>query len=310
MSPLSITENITELVGQTPMLHLRRMAPPGAADIFVKLENLNPGGSVKDRAAIGMIQRAEAEGRLQPGSTIVEATAGNTGIGLALIGVNKGYRVVVCVPEKFAEEKVKVMRALGAEVVRTPDGDGMKGAIQKARELAAAIPNSFVALQFENPANPDYHRDTTAQEIFDQMQGNLDAVVIGVGTGGTFTGIARYMKERLPSVRCIAVETQGSVLGGGPPGPHKVEGIGSSFIPKTFDPKVCDEIIMVYDKDAFDAVAQLARMEGVLGGSSAGANVFAAIQVAKKLGKGKRVVTIIPDSAERYLSKNIFEGGS
>jgi cysteine synthase len=310
MDHLRVAENITELVGGTPMLRLRRMAPPGAADIFAKLETLNPGGSVKDRAAIGMIQRAEAEGRLKPGSTIVEATAGNTGIGLALIGVNKGYRVVVCVPEKFAEEKVKIMRALGAEVVRTPDGEGMQGAIKKARELGAGIPGAFVALQFENPANPDFHHDTTAAEIFEQMQGKLDAVVIGVGTGGTFVGIARYMKERLPKVHCVAVETEGSVLGGGPPGPHKVEGIGSSFIPKTFDPKVCDEIIMVSDKDAFDAVAQMARMEGILGGSSAGANVFAAVQVAKKLGAGKRVVTIIPDSAERYLSKNIFEGGS
>jgi cysteine synthase len=310
MDHLRVAENITELVGETPMLRLRRMAPPGAADIFAKLENLNPGGSVKDRAAIGMIQRAEAEGRLKPGSTIVEATAGNTGIGLALIGVNKGYRVVVCVPEKFAEEKVKIMRALGAEVVRTPDGEGMQGAIKKARELGAGIPGAFVALQFENPANPDFHHDTTAAEIFEQMQGKLDAVVIGVGTGGTFVGIARYMKERLPEVHCVAVETEGSVLGGGPPGPHKVEGIGSSFIPKTFDPKVCDEIIMVSDKDAFAAVAQMARMEGILGGSSAGANVFAALQVAKKLGTGKRVVTIIPDSAERYLSKNIFEGGS
>ena len=309
MNSLRVAENITELVGQTPMLRLRRMAPPGAADIFAKLENLNPGGSVKDRAAVGMIERAEAEGRLQPGSTIVEATAGNTGIGLALIGVNKGYRVVVCVPEKFAEEKVKIMRALGAEVVRTPDGDGMQGAIKKAREIAAEIPGSFVALQFENPANPDYHHDTTAAEIFEQMQGHLDAIVIGVGTGGTFVGVARYMKERLPGVHCVAVETQGSVLGGGPPGQHKVEGIGSSFIPKIFDPKVCDEIMMVSDKDAFDAVAQMARQEGILGGSSAGANVFAAIQVAKKLGTGKRVVTIIPDSAERYLSKNIFEGG-
>lgn len=309
MNSLRVAENITELVGQTPMLRLRRMAPPGAADIFAKLENLNPGGSVKDRAAVGMIERAEAEGRLQPGSTIVEATAGNTGIGLALIGVNKGYRVVVCVPEKFAEEKVKIMRALGAEVVRTPDGDGMQGAIKKAREIAGGIPGSFVALQFENPANPDYHHDTTAAEIFEQMQGHLDAIVIGVGTGGTFVGVARYMKERLPGVHCVAVETQGSVLGGGPPGQHKVEGIGSSFIPKIFDPKVCDEIMMVSDKDAFDAVAQMARQEGILGGSSAGANVFAAIQVAKKLGTGKRVVTIIPDSAERYLSKNIFEGG-
>src|SRR5215472_960159 len=211
-----VAENITELVGETPMLHLRRMSPPGGGDVFVKLESLNPGGSVKDRAAIGMIQRAEAEGRLRPGSTIVEATAGNTGIGLALIGVNKGYRVLLVVPEKFAEEKVKIMRALGAEVVRTPDEDGMKGAIAKAKELAAAIPGSFTALQFENPANPDYHQKTTALEIFDQMQGRLDAVVLGVGTGGTFTGVARFMKEKLASIHCVAVETEGSILGGGP----------------------------------------------------------------------------------------------
>lgn len=310
MTSLRVAENITELVGETPILHLRRMSPAGGAQVFAKLENLNPGGSVKDRAAIGMIQRAESEGRLKPGSTIVEATAGNTGIGLALIGVNKGYRVLLVVPEKFAEEKVKIMRALGAEVVRTPDEQGMQGAIEKVKELAAAIPGSFTALQFENPANPDYHYETTAREIYEQMKGQLDAVVVGVGTGGTFTGVARFMKERRPAIRCVAVETEGSILGGGPPGPHKVEGIGSSFIPKTFDAKVCDEIIMVTDKDAFDTVAELARQEGILGGSSAGANVFAAIQVAKKLGKGKRVVTIIPDAAERYLSKNIFEGGA
>lgn len=309
MSRLRVVENITELVGQTPLLRLRRLVPEDAAEVFVKLEYLNPGGSVKDRAAIGMIKKAEEQGLLKPGSTIVEATAGNTGVGLALIGVNRGYRVVVCVPEKFAEEKVKIMRALGAEVIRTPDGDGMQGAITKARELAAAIPDSFTALQFENPSNPDFHHDTTAAEIFEQMQGAVDAVVIGVGTGGTFTGVARFMKEKLPQVYCAAVETEGSVLGGGPKGPHKVEGIGSSFIPKTFDPSVCDEVIMVTDKDAFDMVAQLARSEGVLAGSSAGANVFAAIQVAKRLGKGMRVVTVIPDSAERYMSKNIFEGG-
>jgi len=309
MTSLRVAENITELVGETPILHLRRMSPAGGAQVFAKLENLNPGGSVKDRAAIGMIQRAESEGRLKPGSTIVEATAGNTGIGLALIGVNKGYRVLLVVPEKFAEEKVKIMRALGAEVVRTPDEQGMQGAIEKVKELAAAIPGSFTALQFENPANPDYHYETTAREIYEQMKGQLDAVVVGVGTGGTFTGVARFMKEKRPAIRCVAVETEGSILGGGPPGPHKVEGIGSSFIPKTFDAKVCDEIIMVTDKDAFDTVAELARQEGILGGSSAGANVFAAIQVANKLGKGKRVVTIIPDAAERYLSKNIFEGG-
>jgi cysteine synthase len=309
MSHPRVAENITELVGSTPMLRLRRMVPAGAAEVFAKLENFNPGGSVKDRAAIGMIERAEAERRLKPGSTIVEATAGNTGIGLALIGINKGYRVIVCVPEKFAEEKVQIMRALGAEVFRTPDQEAMKGAIRKAKELAAAIPGSFVALQFENPANPDYHHETTAKEIYEQMDGKVDAVVIGVGTGGTFTGVARYMKEKSPAIRCVAVETQGSVLGGGAPGPHKVEGIGSSFIPQTFDPKVCDEIIAVNDENAFTAVAELARKEGVLGGSSAGANVFAAIQVAQKLGTGKRVVTIIPDAAERYLSKNIFEGG-
>jgi cysteine synthase len=309
MSRLPVAENITELVGNTPLLHFRRIVPAGAADVFAKLEYLNPGGSVKDRAAIGMIKEAEEEGLLKPGATIVEATAGNTGIGLALIGVNKGYRVVVCVPEKFAEEKVKIMRALGAEVVRTPDEAGMQGAIAKAKQLAAKIPGSFTALQFENPANPDFHQKTTAAEIFEQMDGAIDAIVIGVGTGGTFTGIARFMKQKLPGVYCAAVETQGSVLGGGPKGPHKVEGIGSSFIPKTFDPAVCDEVIMVTDKDAFDTVAQLARSEGVLGASSAGANVFAALQVAKRLGKGKRVVTVIPDSAERYLSKNIFEGG-
>src|SRR6185312_8586490 len=309
MSDLRVAANITELVGQTPMLQLRRLSPAQGGEVFAKLEYLNPGGSVKDRAAIGMIQKAEAEGRLKPGATIVEATAGNTGIGLALIGVNKGYRVVVCVPEKFAEEKVKIMRALGAEVIRTPDEAGMQGAIAKAREIAAKIPGSFTALQFENPANPDFHQKTTAEEIFEQMQGAIDAIVIGVGTGGTFTGVARFMKQKSPGVYCAAVETQGSVLGGGPKGPHKVEGIGSSFIPKNFDPAVCDEVIMVTDKDAFDTVAQLARLEGVLGASSAGANVFAALEVAKKLGKGKRVVTVIPDSAERYLSKNIFEGG-
>jgi cysteine synthase len=310
MSRLRVAENITELVGETPLLHFRRIVPAGAADVFAKLEYLNPGGSVKDRAAIGMIRKAEEQGRLRPGATIVEATAGNTGVGLALIGVNKGYRVIVCVPEKFAEEKVKIMRALGAEVIRTPDEAGMQGAIQKAREIAAKIPGSFTALQFENPANPEFHHETTAAEILDQMEGRVDAVVIGVGTGGTFTGVARFMKEKFgPRVRCVAVETQGSVLGGGPKGPHKVEGIGSSFIPQTFDPRVCDEILMVHDQEAFDMVTQLARMEGVLGGSSAGANVYAAIEVAKKLGAGKRVVTVIPDSAERYMSKKIFEGG-
>ena len=306
---LRVADDITQLVGETPMLRLRRVVPAGAAEVFAKLEYLNPGGSVKDRAAIGMIRRAEEEGKLKPGATLIEATAGNTGIGLALIGVNRGYRVLFCVPERFSEEKVKVMRALGAEVIRTPDAAGMKGAIARAKEIAASIPGSFMCAQFENPANPDYHYETTGREIFEQMQGRVDALVIGVGTGGTFSGVARFLKERLPRVLTVAVETQGSVLGGGPPGEHKVEGIGSSFIPKTYDAGVSDEILMVNDSEAFDMVKQLAAQEGVLSGSSGGANVYAAVQVAQRLGAGKRVVTMIPDSAERYLSKGIFEGG-
>ncbi len=304
---LRVAESITELVGETPLLHLRRLAPEGSADVFAKLEYLNPGGSIKDRAAIGMIRRAEKEGLLHRGSTIIEATAGNTGIGLALIGVNKGYRVIVCVPQKFSKEKVMLMQALGAEVIRTPDDEGMEGAIRRARDLAAKTPDSFLPLQFENQANPDYHYETTGRELYEQMGGEVDAVVVGSGTGGTFTGVARYMKEKNPKTLGIAVETQGSVLGGGKPGDHRVEGIGSSFIPKTFDASVADQIIAVSDHDAFRTVSELARIEGVLSGSSGGANVFVALQIAKKLGPGKRVATLIPDSAERYLSKGIFE---
>ncbi len=306
---LRVADDITQLVGETPVLQLKKLVPADSADIFVKLEYLNPGGSVKDRAAIGIIRRAEQEGKLRPGGTIVEATAGNTGIGLALIGVNRGYKVALFVPEKFSEEKVMIMRALGAQVTRTPDAEGMAGAIQQAKELAAGDPNAFMAAQFENPANPDYHYETTAQEIFDQMEGRIDALTIGAGTAGTFTGIARLLKDRLPKVLTYAVETEGSVLGGGKAGKHKVEGIGSSFIPKNFDPTVCDGVLMVTDEEAFGMVKKLAAVEGVLGGSSAGANVVAALRVGRELGPGKRVVTMIPDSAERYLSKKIFEGG-
>ena len=307
---LRVADDITELVGQTPMLRLKRIVSPNSGDVFAKLEYLNPGGSVKDRAAIGIIRRAEQDGRLRPGGVIVEATAGNTGIGLALIGVNRGYKVALFVPERFSEEKVIIMRALGANVTRTPDEQGMLGAIKQAQDYAAKTPGSFMALQFDNPSNPDYHYQTTAEEIFEQMEGKLDAIVIGSGTAGTFTGVARYMKKKLPRVFTVAVETQGSILGGGPAGKHKVEGIGASFIPKNFDRAVCDEILMVSDKDAFDTVKELAAKEGVLSGSSGGANVFAAMQVAQRIGSGKRVVTMIPDSAERYLSKKIFEGGT
>jgi len=291
------------------MLQLKKLAPRGSADIFAKLEYLNPGGSVKDRAAIGIIARAESEGKLRPGATIIEATAGNTGIGLALIGVNRGYKVRLFVPEKFSEEKVIIMRAFGAEVVRTPDAEGMQGAIKRAKDLASSDPSAFLAGQFDNPANTDFHYETTAQEIFEQMEGRVDAITIGCGTAGTFTGVARLLKERIARIYAVAVETEGSILGGGSPGPHKVEGIGNSFIPGNFDRSVCDEVFKVTDAQAFDMVKQLAACEGVLGGSSSGANVYAAVAIAKRLGPGKRVVTLIPDSAERYLSKKIFEGG-
>ena len=308
-SRLRVTDDISQLVGATPILQLKKLASGDVAGIYAKLEYLNPGGSVKDRAASGIILRAEKEGRLKSGGTIVEATAGNTGIGLALIGVQRGYKVALFVPERFSEEKVIIMRALGADVTRTPDTEGMQGAIRRANEFVARIPGAFMAAQFDNPANPDYHYETTAPEIFEQMEGRVDALVIGSGTAGTFTGLARFLKERLPEVLAYAVETQGSVLGGGKPGPHKVEGIGASFIPGNFDRSVCDDVIMVTDVDAFAMVKELAAREGVLSGSSGGANVFASLQVARRLGPGKRVVTMIPDSAERYLSKKIFEGG-
>jgi cysteine synthase A len=309
LNRLRVAEDITELMGQTPMLHLRQIVRPDAADVYAKLEFLNPGGSVKDRAALGMILDAERRGLLKPGSTILEATAGNTGVGLALVGVNRGYKVILFVPEGFAEEKCILMRGFGATVVRTPEAEMMSGAIRRAREMAKEIPDAFTALQFENQANPQFHYETTAVELWDQMEGRVHAFVAGVGTGGTFSVVALFLKERDSSIRTVAVETEGSVLQGGEAGHHKVEGIGASFVPKTFDREVCDEIAQVMDVDAFDMVKRLAAEEGLLGGSSAGATVFAALEVARRLGPGKRVATIIPDSAERYLSKKIFEGG-
>ena len=308
-SALRVADDITQLVGSTPMLRLGKIAPAPSAALFAKLEFLNPGGSIKDRAALGMILDAESRGLLHRGSTIIEATAGNTGVGLALIGVNRGYKVLLFVPEGFAEEKCILMRGFGAEVVRTPEDEGMAGAIRQAREAAEAIPESFVALQFQNQSNPDFHHDTTAAEIWEQMEGQVDGFVAGVGTGGTFSGIARFFKERNPDVVNVAVETQGSILQGGAPGKHKVEGIGVSFIPETFHREFCDRIVAVSDIDAFNMVKRLAAEEGLLGGSSAGAIVHAAAQLAADLGPGKRIALIIPDSAERYLSKKIFEGG-
>jgi cysteine synthase A len=306
---LRVAEDITELMGHTPMLHLRRVIGEEAAAVYAKLEFLNPGGSVKDRAALGMILDAERRGLLKPGSTILEATAGNTGVGLALVGVNRGYNVILFVPEGFAEEKCILMRGFGATVVRTPEAEAMSGAIRRAIAAAKEIPNAFTALQFENQANPQFHHDTTAVEIWEQMDGRIDAFVAGIGTGGTFSGIARFLKEKNPSILTVAVETQGSILQGGEPGHHKVEGIGVSFVPKTFDREVADEIVMVADENAFAMVKRLAAEEGLLGGSSSGAIVYAALEIARRLGAGKRLATIVPDSAERYLSKKIFEGG-
>jgi cysteine synthase A len=297
-------DNILDLVGNTPMLRLGRI---GGGSIFAKLEFLNPGGSVKDRIGVGMIARAERAGLLRNGGTIIEPTAGNTGIGLALAGVRMGYRVILCVPENFSTEKREVMKALGGRVELTPKDAGMKGAIARAQELAAEIPNAYVPQQFANVFNTESHYETTAPEIWEQMDGHVDAWVAGAGTGGTFTGVAKYLKERNPKVWCVVVEPQGSILKGGEAGPHEVEGIGaSSFIPPVLDLSLADEIIQIEDDPAFAMVRRMAQEEGVLGASSAGANIAAALQVAERLGAGKRVVTLIPDAAERYMSKGIY----
>jgi cysteine synthase len=302
------TENIIELVGNTPLLHLARFSKPPLADIYAKLEYMNPGGSVKDRAALGMILDAEERGQLHPGSTIIEPTAGNTGIGLALIGVARGYRVILCVPEGYSREKMKVMEALGGEIQYVTKEEGMKGAIELAQKLASEIKDSFVPQQFENPSNPCFHEKTTAQEMIKQMDGRIDAAVIGAGTAGTFTGVARAIKQINPAAFCVLVEPEGSIIGGGPPGRHKIEGIGQSqFIPKNCDLELADEVMMVTDKEAFATVRKLAETEGVLAGGSSGAAAAAAYRVAERLGQGKRIVTLFPDGAERYMSQGIFD---
>jgi O-acetylserine dependent cystathionine beta-synthase len=299
-------DSVLDLIGNTPMVRLRRISGGDAADIFAKLEFFNPGFSVKDRIGVGMIERAERAGLLKPGGTIIEPTAGNTGVGLALAGVQKGYRVILCVPENFSSEKREVMQALGGEVILTPGDGGIKKAIEKAEELAAGIPGSYIPQQFRNPFNSETHYETTGPEIWEQMDGRIDAFVAGAGSGGTFTGVARFLRERLPDLFCAIVEPEGSVLGGGQPGPHDVEGIGASFFPPVLDMNLSNEVITIRDEPAYAMVARLTTEEGILGGSSSGANVAAALQVAQRLGPGKRVVTIIPDAAERYMSKEIF----
>ena len=299
--------SVLDLIGNTPIVQLTAIPKSTDGSIFVKLENLNPGGSVKDRIGVGMIARAERDGVLKPGGTIIEPTAGNTGIALALVGVRMGYRVILCVPENFSLEKREVMRALGGEVELTPKDDGMKGAIARAEQLAKEIPNAYIPQQFVNVYNTESHYQTTAPEIYEQMDGRIDAFVAGAGTGGTFTGVAKYLRERIRDVYCVVVEPQGSILKGGEAGPHEVEGIGAStFIPPVLDLSLANEIIQIFDEPAFAMVKRLAAEEGILSGGSGGANVAAALQVAEKLGAGKRVVTLIPDPAERYISKGIF----
>jgi cysteine synthase A len=306
VSSLRVSESILDLVGRTPLLRLTKLEPSGGAQIWAKLEYLNPGGSLKDRAAIGMVVAAERDGRLTPRSVIIEPTAGNTGIGLALVGRQRGYRVVLVVPANFSREKLLVMQALGGELVITPQEPGIRGAIEKAHELARSIPHAVVLQQFENPANPAYHHDTTAVELWEQTGGQVDAIVIGAGTGGTFSGVVRYFRERGSAARAVLVEPQGSIWSGGQHGPHRVEGIGGSFWPGTLDRALIDEIITVPDDPAFETTRALARECGVLSGGSGGAAVNGAIQVAARLTRAAKVVTIIPDAAERYISKGVY----
>ncbi|HEV8203051.1 MAG TPA: cysteine synthase family protein [Pyrinomonadaceae bacterium] len=301
-------ESILDLIGQTPLLHLSRFAQPPLADVYAKLEWMNPGGSVKDRAALGMILDAEEKGLLKPGATIIEPTAGNTGIGLALVGVARGYRVILCVPRGFAEEKMKLIEALGGEIEYVSHEAGMQGAIDRCHELADTINGSFVPQQFENNANPCFHELTTAREIIEQMDGRIDAVVIGAGTSGTFCGVARAMRKHNADVLCVLVEPEGSIYGGNPPGPKKIEGIGQrDFIPKIFDRSLADEILMVQDDEVCAALKKIARLEGLLGGWSSGAAAAASYKIAERLGPGKRVATVFPDGAERYRSQGIFD---
>lgn len=302
-----VAETVQELIGETPLVRLRLAEVPPATRLYAKLEYFNPGGSVKDRIGVEMLERALATGQLQPGGTIVEPTAGNTGVGLALAAAGRGFRVIFTMPEKFAGEKADLMRALGAEVVLTPNADGMMGAIDKAQALAATIANSYVPNQFYNQANPDAHYQTTGAEIWRDLEGRVDALVAGCGTGGTFSGVARYLKERNPAVRCYAVEPEGSTIGGGPKGSYKVEGIGNWFVPGTMHTDLAERFIQVSDRESFAWVRRLAREAGLLVGSSSGAAVAGAVRVCAELPPGSTVVTIFPDSGERYLSKHIYD---
>ncbi len=302
--------SILELIGSTPVVRLRRLPRPEGAEVYAKLESFNPGGSVKDRIALAMIRAAEREGKLKPGGTIVEPTSGNTGIGLAMACAALGYRLILTMPETMSLERRRLLSAYGAELILTPGSAGMRGAIERAEALLKDNPDFFMPQQFENEANPQIHRETTALEIFEQMDGKLDVFVAGVGTGGTVTGVGEILKERLPELRVVAVEPQGSpVLSQGKPGTHRLQGITAGFVPKVLNRAVIDEIITVSDEDAYHMVRRLAREEGILVGISAGAACCAALEAAADLEPGQRVVVVFPDTGERYLSTpELFDG--
>lgn len=302
-----IVNSVLELVGDTPGVVLQRIVPANCAEIIVKLEYMNPSGSVKDRAAYNLIAEAEREGVLKPGATIIEPTSGNTGIGLAMNAAAKGYRIILVMPDNMTKERIAMLKAYGAEVVLTEAAKRMPGAIAKAEELHEAIENSFIPNQFKNAANPDIHRKTTALEIMEQCEGRLDGFVASSGTGGTITGTSEVLKDRLPNLYVAVVEPKGSpVLSGGQPGPHKLVGTSPGFIPDILNTAIYDEIIQVADEDAINTMRMLARQEGILVGPSSGATVWAAIQLGLRLGAGKRVLCIAPDTGERYLSMDLF----
>lgn len=298
-----IHDDVTGLIGRTPVVRLRRIAGPGSAEILVKLESFNPGGSVKDRIALAMVEAAERSGRLRPGATIVEPTSGNTGVGLAMVAAAKGYRLILTMPETMSVERRRLLQAFGAHLILTPGAEGMPGAIRKAQEVVQERADCFMPQQFENPANPEIHRATTAREILEQTDRRLDAFVAGVGTGGTVTGVGEVLKKQIAGIRVIAVEPADSpVLSGGNPGPHKIQGIGAGFVPRVLNTAAYDRVIQVKSDDAFAMASRLAREEGILAGISSGAAAVAAVQVAEELGKGKRVLAVLPDTGERYLS--------
>ena len=304
----TIHDNVCELIGNTPLIRLRRFASDAGAEVVVKMESFNPGSSVKDRIALAMIEAAEQEGLLREGSTIIEPTSGNTGIGLAMVAAVKGYPIMLVMPESMSVERRKLLQGLGAELVLTPAQEGMEGAVDQAYTLAEKIPNSFIPQQFANPANPQVHYRTTAEEIWRDTGGRLDVFVAGVGTGGTVSGTGRFLKEKNADIQVVAVEPEESpVLSGGEAGPHMIQGIGAGFVPDVLDREVVDEVLKVTSQDAIAAAKKLIRLEGLMVGISAGANAFAARQVAMRPeNKGKRVVTVMCDTSERYLSTLLY----